>query len=214
MQIRRLLTAIAVVSLPLGLVTIAAGSASASSIPKAPKAPKGTGAVTCVIGGDATFTPPLTANGTPGVAHELVQFSLVAANCTGGTPSPTSGTIVTRAIKVKDVKVGSTKVAGACHVVPFNPALLLKNKISWSPVSVKRSKVKLALTPTTDSFGTLTGYTGMGTAKGSYGGPSSATLKIEALADLIALQDTCTDGDANTSVSHIDFGPSDSLTVG
>jgi hypothetical protein len=219
MRVRRLLTAAAVMALPLGLIAVPAGSASATAATavaatKGPKAVKGAGSVTCGIGGDATFTPPLTAEGTPGYPHESVQFHVFAVDCTGGSPGATSGTIVSRTVRVKDVTVGGTKVAGACHAAPFDPTLLLKNRITWSPAGLKRSHVKLALTPVTDADGTLTGYTGRGTAKGSYAGPSTASLNIDALADLIALQDACTDGDPGTSVSEIAFGPNDSMTLG
>jgi hypothetical protein len=216
MRIGRLLTAVTVVALPLGLVVISAGPASASSAKpaKAAKAATGTGIVTCGIGGDATFTPPLTADGTPGFAHEVVQFDLFAVNCTGGSPSPTSATIVSKAIKVKDVKVDGTKVAGACYVAPFDPGMVLKNKITWSPAGVKPSHVKLTLTPLTNPGGTLTGYSGTGTTKGSYAGPSTATLNVGALVDLIALQDACTQGDVSTSVPELAFGPGASLTLG
>jgi hypothetical protein len=213
MRMGRLLTAVTVVALPLGLVVLSAGPASASSA-RPTKAATGTGIVTCGIGGDATFTPPLTADGTPGFAHELVQFDLFAVNCTGGSPSPTSATIVSKAIKVKDVKVDGTKVAGACYVAPFDPGMVLKNKITWSPSGLKRSHVKLTLTPLTNPGGTLTGYSGTGTTKGSYAGPSTATLNIGALVDLIALQDACTQGDVSTSVPELAFGPGASLTLG
>lgn len=172
----------------------------------------------CGVAGSATFTPPLTPGGTPGVSHEEVTFSLTAVNCTGPTNTPgsgpTSGTITTKAIRVKDGKVGKTRVAGACYAVPFYPKLVLRSKVAWAPISVKTSRLKIALS-WLSSQSVVTGLVGTGTSKGSYAGSSSLTLNIGDLADLIALQNTCTDGDAGTSVASIRFlSPNASLTVG
>jgi hypothetical protein len=215
MKGRTTLMAVTAAVLPLGLITVAGGSASASPTPKA----KGT--VTCAVAGDATFTPPITPNGTPHVSHEVIQFNLSAIGCSGPSSnspviSPTSGTIVTKAIKYKDAKVDKTKVAGACaNGITFNPTLLLRSTISWAPINVRHSAVKLGpLSGVSIANPMEFGFTGSGTGSQSYAGGASVTLFLQP-ASVTALQNTCMDGDVGSSVSEIDFdSTTSSITVG
>jgi hypothetical protein len=199
--------------LPLGLIGVAAGPASASAVPKA------TGTVTCSVGGDATFTPPLTPGGTPGAPREVIQFNLTASGCTGPSTdkpviSPTSGALVTRAIRYKDAKIGKTRVAGACaDGITFDPILLLKSTVTWAPVNVRTTTLKLGPLSGTNN-GTEAGFGGTGTARRSYAGASSVTLLVQP-ESLTAIENTCKDGDVGTSVSEIDFDSTTStMTVG
>jgi hypothetical protein len=213
MTFRTLFTAASIVVAPIGAMAVVAGPAGASP------AHKGAGTVTCSVAGDATFTPPLTPGGTPHVSHEVIQFTLAASGCTGPSAnspiiSPTSGAIVTKAIKDKDAKVGKMRVAGACaDGISFNPTVLLKSTITWAGANVQPSTTKLGpLSGVTN--GTESGLGGTGTAKKSYPGASSVTLYLEP-ASLTALENTCKDGDTGTSVSMIDFdGATSSITVG
>jgi hypothetical protein len=215
MKGRTILMAATAAVLPLGLIAVAGGSASASPVPKA----KGT--VTCAVAGNATFTPPLTPNGTAHIAHEVIQFNLSATGCSGpsaNTPviSPTSATIVTKAIKYKDARVGKTRVAGACaNGITFNPTLLLRSTISWAPVNVKHSTVKLGpLSGVSMANPMESGFTGSGTGSQSYAGGASVSLFLQP-ASLTAIENTCKDGDAGTSVSEMDFdSTTSSITVG
>lgn len=215
MRGRTTLMAVTVAVLPLGMITVAGGSASASPTPKA----KGT--VTCAVAGDAIFAPPLTPNGTPHVSHEVIQFNLKAMGCSGPSSnspviSPTSGAIVTKAIKYKDAKVDKTRVAGACaNGITFNPTLLLRNTISWAPINVRHSTVKLGpLSGISIANPLESGFTGSGTGSQSYAGGAAVTLLLQP-ASLTALENTCMDGDVGTSVSEIDFdSTTSSITVG
>ena len=207
MKLRRMLAAAAVL-LPLGAVFAIAGPASAAGTPK------GTGSITCSLSGDATFTPPLTTNGTPGYKHEIIQFNLSATGCTGPDtdspqPSPTSATITTKAIKVKDVGTGKSKVAGPCGNSEFDPTITLKSAEAWAGTSVKDTKTVIG-PMTGDGVG---GLSGTGTAKKSYAGTASATLTLTTASDE-QIQQVCKSGGSG-SISEFDFDSTQStMTVG
>ena len=202
MHYRKLVLATAVVMPSLGVLA-AAGPASAAGTPKA------TGTLTCVLGGDATFDPPLTFSGTSGFKHEIVQFTIQLSDCTGpGTdtpqPNPTSATVTTKPLKVKDIKMGKSRVAGACGNDDFNPNLVLKSTETWAGTTVKDTKTDI---------GPVDGNSGSGTSKGSYAGEASITL-YATTASGEQFQSVCGSGGTG-SISELDLDDTmSSLTVG
>jgi hypothetical protein len=202
MHYRKLVVVTAVVLPSLGILA-AAGPASATGTPK------GAGTLTCVLGGDATFNPPLTFSGTSGFRHEIVQFNLQLSDCTGpGTdtpqPNPTSATVTTKPLKVKDIKMGKTKVAGACGNDDFNPTLLLKSTETWAGTTVKDTKTVI---------GPVNGNSGSGTSKGSYAGAASIALYATTVSGE-QFQSVCGPGGTG-SISELDLDDTmSSVTVG
>jgi hypothetical protein len=202
MHHRNLIAVAAVALTGLGSL-VAAGPASAAGTPK------GTGTLTCALGGDATFDPPLTYGGTPGYKHEVVQFHLQLSNCTGPDtdtpqPNPTSATVTTRAIKVKDIRMGRSKVAGACANGEFNPTLVLKTDETWSGTTVRDTKT---------TIGPVNGNSGSGTSKGSYAGAASANLYATTSSGE-QFESVCGSGGSG-SLSELDLDDTmSSLTVG
>ena len=212
MHVRRILAAAAVV-LSLGAVFATGGTAQAAGTPK------GTGTVTCSVSGDATFTPPLTPNGTPGYKHEVIRFKLAASNCSGPAsdrpqPNPMSATITTKAIKVADTGTGKSKLAGACGNSNFNPTITLKTTETWGGTTVKDTKTVIGpMMGNGGSNATEPGLTGTGTAKKSYAGGASATLYLS-MPSVSQIQAVCSQ-DGSGSISQFDFDPSTStMTVG
>ena len=210
MHMRKLLAAAAVV-VPLGSVVAVAGPVGAVT------PPPGNGTLACAISGDMTFYPPLTAYGTAGFKHEIIQFNLDAADCTGPDtntpqPNPTSGSLTTHQIKAPDAKMGSTKVAGACYTSGFNAQLLLKSTATWGGgATVRDTKTKIG--PLTGAGNNQPAFTGTGTAQRSYFG--SASLYVELDSDSAnALAQICEEGMPG-SISELDFDPTaSSLTIG
>jgi hypothetical protein len=211
MHYRKLLLAAAIV-VPSAGVFVAAGTASAAGTPK------GTGTLTCALAGTATFTPPLTPNGTPGFKREVIQFNLSASSCTGPgsdtpQPTPTSGTITTKPIKVADTGTGKSKVAGACGNSTFNPTLTLKSKETWVGATVKGTKTVIGPLTGNGGTGMEPGLTGTGTAKKSYAGSASATLYLST-PSVTEIQQVCKQGGSG-SISEFDFdGTTSTITVG
>jgi hypothetical protein len=212
MHYRKLLLAAAVV-LPGAGVFAAAGPASAASTPI------GIGTINCGVGGDITFTPPLTQDGTPGYKNEVVQFNLEPSNCTGpGTntpqPTPTSATATTKPIKVKDIKMGKTKVAGACGNSDFNPTIVLKSTLAWVGTTIKDTKTDIGPMTSTSSA-TEPGLMGSGTSKKSYAGDdASATLYID-MPSAQQIQSVCaTGGTGSLSELSLDSTTSTLTIVG
>ena len=193
MHIRRALAAAAVL-LPLGTVLAIGGTAQAAGTPKA------TGSITCALGGNATFTPPLTTNGTPGYKHEFIQFHLDASSCSGpahDTPQPvsTSAAITTKPVKVPDIGKGKSKVAGACGNSDFNPTVYLKGTAAWSggaPVAGTKLDVGPLMSTSSQSE---PGLTGSGPAKKSYFGTATITLYITPASEM-QLAQACGEGGA------------------
>jgi hypothetical protein len=191
MHYRKLLLA-AVAVLPGAGLVVAAGPASAASTPT------GIGTITCAVGGDITFTPPLTQDGTTGYKNEIIQFNLEPSNCTGPDtntpqPTPTSATATTKPIKVKDLTMGRTKVAGACGNSDFNPTIVLKSSLAWVGTAVKKTTTDIGPMTSTSS-NTEPGLMGSGTSKRSYAGDdASAALYIET-ASAQQIQSVCGSG--------------------
>jgi hypothetical protein len=177
MHYRKLLLTAAAV-LPGAGIFAAAGPTWAASTPT------GIGTINCAVGGDITFTPPLTQDGTAGYKNEVIQFNLEPSNCTGPDtntpqPTPTSATATTKPIKVKDLKMGRTKVAGACGNSDFNPTIVLKSSLAWVGTTIKQTKTDIGPMTSTSSA-TEPGLMGSGTSKGSYAGDdASAALYID-----------------------------------
>lgn len=209
MQLRRFLAAAAVV-LPLGAVVAIGGPASAAGTPK------GAGTITCTIGGDATFTPALTSDGTPGYKHEVIHFNLSASGCSGPgsdtpQPNPTSATITTKPIKVKDIGKGKSKVAGACGNSEFNPTITLKSVEVWAGATVMDTRTVIGPM----SGNGVGGLAGTGTAKKSYAGTASATLTLTSASDEQIQQVCKSGGSGSISEFEFEFDPTTStMTVG
>jgi hypothetical protein len=208
MPIRKLLMAAMAATVPLGLVLVSPGASSAAPVPG------GTGSVTCSVSGDVTFAPPLTYSGVT-QAREVVQFNIAASGCSGGSPGQDTAAITVKPIKPKNTLVDGQHVAGACGTGPnFNPTLLLKTKIVWSgQFPVKDTLLTLGPLGST-MVGSEAGFTGTGTAKKSYAGPSSIALAIEP-ASVDQVGATCKDNTPGSSVPELDFdGTMSSITIG
>jgi YVTN family beta-propeller protein len=140
---RRTLSAVAAaILMPSILVVAVATPASAKVITPS-------GNVTCQVGGSLGFSPPLTpGNGTPNVSDESVSITLALSNCAGSSNPvgqvPTDSTsVVTKAVKIKAVKIGRTKYAGGCNT--FGSAIKatsFKSTITWNN-GIKLSKTTL-----------------------------------------------------------------------
>jgi len=207
MRYRRLLLAATAVLPAAGVVGLA-GTASAAGTPT------GVGTLTCAVSGDATFTPPLTATGTPGYRDEIIHFDLQASSCSGPSsnrpqPNPTSASVTSRPIKLKDAKMGKTKVAGACGSNQFPQSLTLKSTESWAGTTVKTTKTIFKhLTGSGDD--TLS--SGGGSSR-SYEGTASISLAISS-SEASEIGAVCQSGGSG-SISEIDFeSASSTLTVG
>jgi hypothetical protein len=197
-------------------IGISASTDSASASP----APTGVGTLTCSIGGNVTFDPPLTQSGTlpngPGFNREMAYFALQLTDCTGPDgntpqPNPTAATMSGKSnIHLKDEKVPfaghNVKVMGACGV-GFPPGSL-KNTEVWTGGSpVKKSSTTLNVS--------VTGGYIQGSSKGSYPGSASGTLNLTASSS-DEYNSVCDgEGDGTGSISELTFDSSTStLTVG
>ena len=107
------------------------------------------GNVTCNVNGSLSFSPPLTpGNGTPNVSDEVISTSLALSGCTGssnpvGQVPTASNSVVTKAIKIKAVKIGRTKYAGGCNTFASAiKATSIKSTITWNN-GIKLSKTTL-----------------------------------------------------------------------
>jgi hypothetical protein len=202
MRYRNLLFGAAVI-LPIAGIVAAVGPAAAGA-----RTVKGTGTVTCALGGDVTFTPPLTPDGTPGDKNEVVQFNLSASDCAGlpsnsPQPGPTGATVTVKPIKFKDDKLGKgMKVAGACSDVSEFTQKTLHLAAVWQGVTIKGTKVVYHIA------------SGASTAKGSYFGAAAITL-AQTAASQDQFESVCNPSGGSGSDATIDVDPTmSSLMVG
>jgi YVTN family beta-propeller protein len=168
---RTLLVVAVVILMPLALVVAVASPASAKVITPS-------GNVTCDVGGSLTFSPPLTpGNGTPNVPNEVVSTNLALSSCTGSSDPvgqvPTASTsVVTKAIKIKAVKIGRTKYAGGCNT--FASAInasSIKSTITWNN-GIQLTKTTLS-NPLLRTGGAETNIGALGSATKSFTGSGS-----------------------------------------
>ncbi len=170
----------------------------------------GSGAVLCHVQGKLSFNPPLTPNGTP-AGKEVVTVSTTAVHCTGGMPTASPGTTVSKPVKTKATKVGKTKLAGSCASASSGSATV-KGKQNWS-AGVKPSKfvlsgLKFGLDSSTgevDEVGhsTTTGsYAGSGTVHIDFNSSSSAALEACTLDTSSAPVSSATIDEANSTIGE------------
>jgi len=140
---RTLFVLASAILLPLTTVVAVATPASAKVITPS-------GNVACHVGGSLSFSPPLTpGNGTPNVSDEVVSINLALSGCAGSSNPvgqvPTASTsVVTKAIKIKAIKIGKTKYAGGCNT--FASAInasSITSTITWNN-GIKLSKTTLS----------------------------------------------------------------------
>ncbi len=195
-------------------VSVSDASASASATPT------GTGTLTCSIGGEVDFYPPLTQYGTlpngPGYNQELAYFSLQLRDCTGpdsNTPQPNPTAAAMNGagkVHLKDAVVPfmghNIRVMGVCGIGYFPPSRDFRNAEIWTGgAPVKKSQTKL-------SVGVTGGHID-GTSVGSYSGDVSGTLNLTAESS-DEYNSVCND-DGNGSISELTFDPSTStVTIG
>jgi YVTN family beta-propeller protein len=108
------------------------------------------GNVTCRVSGSLSFSPPLTpGNGTPNVSNEVISTSLALSGCAGSSDPvgqvPTASTsVVTKAIKIKAIKIGRTRYAGGCNAFASElTAKSITSTITWNN-GIRGSKTTLA----------------------------------------------------------------------
>ncbi len=145
--------------------------ALATSVPPAgaTRVPEPTGTVTCVVGGNLSFNPPLIpGNGTPqATTVEIVSINVSLSGCTGSSNPPglvpTGGTVVTKPLKFRATRIGHTAYADGC--APFAAAAsskTIKSTVTWNN-GIKDTKATF-------------GFTATGTAIKSFAGKAVATL--------------------------------------
>jgi hypothetical protein len=194
-------------------VSATSGWASAST------APTGAGMLTCSIGGEVSFNPPLTQDGTPpngpGYNREIAYFALQLTDCTGPDsntpqPNPTAATVNGKGkVHLKDETVPfmghNMKVMGECASDYFPPSNL-KNTEDWTGESpVAKSQTKLSVS--------VLGGNIDGTSTGSYSGNVSGRLNLTAESS-DEVNSVC-NGDGTGSISALMFDASTStLTIG
>jgi len=202
---RKVFMGVLAVALPLTSVAFLEGTAVA-------KTPVGTGPVTCSVGGSASFSPALTPTGTS-ASKELVTVSLTAGHCSGGVPAQTSGSTLTKAIKIKATKTGKTKIAGACSAFASN-AKNVTVKTKWTWTGAKPSKtVIVGLELAGNGVGEIGFTSGTFATSGSYSGSGHAAVFFNS-AGSEALT-ACIAGSSTTPVSIATIDSSQStITVG
>jgi YVTN family beta-propeller protein len=129
---RTLMVVAAAILMPLPLLAAVATPASAKVVTPS-------GNVSCVVSGDLTFSPPLTpGNGTANAADEVISTNLTLSSCAGSSQPvghvPTASTsVVTKAIKIKAIKIGRTKFAGGCNTLASAiKASSINSTITWN----------------------------------------------------------------------------------
>jgi hypothetical protein len=201
------------------LSSIGIGVSAMTSSASASAGPTGTGTLTCSIGGDVVFDPPLSQYGQlpngPGDNREIAVFSLGLTNCTGPEsntpqPNPTDATLNGKGdVHIKDeifpFMGHNMKVIGACGLGDFVPTGTLKNTESWtggSPVSKSQTKLSVS----------IDGGDINGTSTKSYSGSASGTLNLTAESS-DEFNSVCYGGSG--SISELAFDASTStLTIG
>jgi hypothetical protein len=196
------LMAVAMITLPLASVMVAAGPAFAST-------PTATGSLTCAEGGSIDFSPSLTFNGTVG-SKEVVTFdSLSFSGCTSEHSVPPTAPTASASVKTKTIKLKGVACQGTKPTQAYYDAACSNGKPlmtgSCSDFSGELSTVTLSsatkwntkIKPTKGSVSHLTqdltefpylGSTGSGTSTGSYGGSVSTTTiySLASSTDLLA----------------------------
>jgi hypothetical protein len=155
---RKVLLAGAVLTLPIATIAATGSSAWGKG------ATNGTGTVTCHLTGAFTFKPALVNGGT---APEHAKLKITLSGCTGGSPTPTSGSISS------PVGAGETN---SCSNVASTSGVTIKWKAS--------SKIN----PTVMTFSSETGTTNSsgdvgfnltgGSATGSYSGSGGSASVV------------------------------------
>ena len=171
MRLRKSAMVVGAVLIPLATVTLVAGPAFAAKV-------TGSGAVTCNVGGTATFNPPLSENGSPASKEVVTLSGVTLSGCSGGTPSASAGGSITiKPLKIKGT--GKPKMSGSCsNLAGSVSTILAKTKTSWTngakPTKTVESNFKIAV-----GSGASAGEEGFasqaGTASGSYAGSGSVT---------------------------------------
>jgi hypothetical protein len=208
---------------PLGFLVAASGSASAFTLHKLHS--DLTGTIQCPLSGDLTFSPPLTALGTPKTA--TVKKEVVTLNLTPSECVPSASTIPPEtAVTVKAIHQKSTaatppatgKVFGAC-AAGFDPSLNVRETWTWGDdtsgtisIPYKTSKVHIpSMGAVANASSGETGFAGVGKTKGSYKGGAALDLLFQP-ASWAALQAVCQPGGIG-SVSELDLDPVTSVAV-
>ncbi len=177
MRTKKGLFVLAVAVLPLATVVLPEGTAVAGKM-------TGMGVVSCHISGMLQFNPPLTPTGTK-AGKEVVTVSSQLGDCSGGSPTASPGTTVTKPIKSKATKVGKTKIAGSCASASMTSATV-KGKQDWNggvkPSKFLLSNVKFGLDSNgeVDEVGTVStsgSYAGNGTVHIDFNSSSSSALE-------------------------------------
>jgi YVTN family beta-propeller protein len=202
---RILLLASVACLLPLTLAATVTTPASAKVITPS-------GNVTCKVGGSLSFDPPLTpGNGTPNVSNEVVSTNLALSSCTGSSNPvgqvPTASTsVVTKAIKIKPVKIGRTKYAGGCATfVSAIDAASIKSTITWNN-GIKVSRTTLGKVQLHE-IAPANAISASGSAAESFDGLSVLNAQLNSVSS--AALSTCLVG-SGPSISSVTFAPSTS----
>jgi len=193
MRTKKGLFVLAVAALPVASVVLAEGSAVAGKV-------TGTGTVTCHVMGTLSFNPPLTPNGTA-ASKEVITVSSSAVNCTGGSPTASPSSTVTKPVKVKGT--GKPKISGSCKAAasPATAGATVKGKQNWNggvkPSKFVLSNVKFGL----DGNGEVD-ETGTATTTGSYAGTGAVHIDFNASSSAALL--ACVGGSGSVSSVTID----------
>ena len=184
----------------------------AVATPASAKVVTPSGNVTCKVSGSLSFTPPLTpGNGTPNVADEVISTTLSLSGCAGSSDPvgqvPTASTsVVTKAIKIKAIKIGRTKYAGGCNTfVSAIKATSIESTITWNN-GIKLSKTTLGNVQLNE-IAPSNSISASGSATGSFGGRSFLNAQLNS-ASSTALG-TCLVG-SGPSVASVTFDSSTS----
>jgi YVTN family beta-propeller protein len=204
-----LVVAVAIL-MPLSLVAAVATPASAKVITPS-------GKVGCAVGGSLAFNPPLTpGNGTPNVASEVISTTLALSSCAGSSQPvnhvPTASTsVVTKAIKIKAIKIGRTKYAGGCSTFASAiKASSINSTITWNN-GIKVSSTTLG-NPVLHTGNTEDNLNALGSATKSFAGSGSLNAFLDS-ASTRALG-ICLTG-RGSSISSVTFDAStSSITLG
>ena len=169
---RRILSIAAIAAISLTSVAVVAGPAAAKTV-------NPTGTVTCSVGGNLGFNPPLTpGNGTPGFSNEIVSVNLMLSECggishPGGLVPTAAASVVTKSLKIKATKIGGTEYAGGC--LTFFAGFFassLKSSTTWNS-GIMGSKTLLGGVSIYGTSSGEYGFTASGNATKSFAGPAS-----------------------------------------
>ena len=197
MRMKRYVMVLAAVALPISTVALLEGTAVA-------KTALGTGAVTCSVGGSVSFSPPLTPAGTS-ASKEVVTVSLTASHCSGGTPPQTSGSITTKALKIKATKSGKSKIAGSCASFGTSAkTVTVKSKWAWSGAKPSKTTI-VGLNEAINGAGEVGFTAGSFATSGSYSGAGSAGVYFNTASSNAILG--CVADTSSSPVSGADHRP-------